>query len=507
MEEDNNPFAGSTHLFAGGVSGFEDHLQYNHFNSFNEVSLQKSEDEIEEEEEAEEEEVVANDNEVIYKESPIHIIDTVIHNGTVLYTIQYGYLKIDRRYSEFLSLSKCLSKLLPTAIIPPLPHKHTFTEYLLNPFNAKTDPEIIETRKRLLTNFLKRCMNLEMITSLSIWDKFLDPKVQWIDVLSSPPITLLPNNNLLAPPLDPTKPSPLHLLLPIPQQQHLAQYSIHIDNTFHDKEIKLVNYQKDCNELNKTMKKLNRHFNGLIRDLNQLGAIYNVFSLENDLNKNVSLSIEKIGQSIDNNYLNSEFLAFKYLIEIKEPIIEVKENSKNSIEKVLKFQKLKIVQLNIIKSTIKIREQKINSIKNLQYQSDRLEEVLIKSTSNLNSDSVNETISNLQNGESISKISSPWLKLFHSGNSNDLSKLNSMQRSEEIKKLENELVRLNDCLRIITKDIEEINKSINENLIELLNYFKFKFDLLVKNFVKNILNYLNENLKSWEEAKQAIDDI
>jgi hypothetical protein len=525
MDEDNNPFAGSTHLFASGVSGFED--LHSGFQGIQGLSTPQEQlrNEYEEEDDDDLEDDHHHHHETAHyhnghndysadDSTPIYITDTSVIHGTVLYTIHYtteqgSPLEARRRYSEFASLRLTLCRLLPTVVVPPLPHKHTLAEYLLNPFNAKTDPTTISSRKRLLTSFLQRCYSIPQIYHSPVWNSFLDPVVNWGQVLITPPVSLLPSSSLSAPPLDPVKPSPLHLLLPIPR----ANYSgTHIDNTFHEYQQRLINYRSTTSQLNKIVKKSNRHFTGLVRDLGQLGALYNAFSLENTStgdNDLLSLAIEKTGQAIDVTYLNAEVIAFKLLVELQEPILEIKENSKISVDKVLSFQRLKTLQLSIVQSTIKIREDKIKSLKNLQYQSDRLEEVLNKSNAHVNSSSINTAVSKLQKGDSVSRVSSPWLRLFHAGNTrtNDISKLNQVQRTEEIEKIESELVKLNDCLRIVTKDIEQINEAIHENLDELMVFFRKKWDVVINNYTKSLMVYLKDNLKAWEEAKLAIDEI
>lgn len=141
------------------------------------------------------------------------------------YVILYENNKIIRRYSEFHSLRQSLTRLLPTIIIPPIPSKHSLLKYIWSPINAANDSKIISTRKKMLNSFLSNCLNIQEISNDIVFQKFLNPEFNWKDVLSSSPIIILPLNNLLAPPLSPTKPSPLHSILPIPSNSSLRNYN------------------------------------------------------------------------------------------------------------------------------------------------------------------------------------------------------------------------------------------------------------------------------------------
>jgi hypothetical protein len=56
-------------------------------------------------------------------------------------------LEVRRRYSEFASLRNLLHQYYPSLIIPPIPEKHSLTEYAMKQGKAKDNPKIIEKRK------------------------------------------------------------------------------------------------------------------------------------------------------------------------------------------------------------------------------------------------------------------------------------------------------------------------------------------------------------------------
>ncbi|KAG9855790.1 putative autophagy protein Atg20, partial [Aureobasidium melanogenum] len=159
---------------------------------------------------------------ILYENPDLEI--QIVHAGKntegggsyITYTIRTGDIEVRRRYSEFASLRATLVALHPTLIIPPIPEKHSITDYASKPTKAKEDLGIIELRQRMLTTFLNRCRRMQEVRDDNVWWRFLDPNASWNEVLHSHPVVNIPKNNLKAPPLDPANPSPGHNFLPVP---------------------------------------------------------------------------------------------------------------------------------------------------------------------------------------------------------------------------------------------------------------------------------------------------
>ncbi|KAL6945509.1 hypothetical protein ACO0QE_002969 [Hanseniaspora vineae] len=319
-EEDNNPFAGTNHMFASGITqperlsevvktgvpadtedqkvlaaepvvsslSFSDPQtglltpnNSNLFSSNHDYNLNSSYYNINS----------ASNNHLSEepdKNLPVRIVEAGHYRnslgkhaiGYTINVVNSGNTNVIRRYSEFHSLRDCLAKLMPCIIIPPIPKKHSFFKYFINPINAENDLEIIEKRKRLLQNFLNSCYQNTKIRENIVFIKFLNSEYTWNKIASAPPISILPQNNLLAPPLQQTKPSPLHALLPVPQS--VIQDSIPKKDfinkkfvPFLQKYIELVN---DLQKITKSMKK--GKYMGMSKCLAEFGAYYNAFSLE-----------------------------------------------------------------------------------------------------------------------------------------------------------------------------------------------------------------------------------
>ncbi|KAI9176156.1 Sorting nexin, cytoplasm-to-vacuole targeting pathway/endosomal sorting [Blastocladiella emersonii ATCC 22665] len=130
----------------------------------------------------------------------IRVVDTPkAHDGSgssyTAYVIKYGDRELKRRYSEFASLRKCLGKLYPTQVIPPIPEKHSLADYATKQTRAKQDRVIIDKRKRMLQLFLNRIAWHPILSTEHLFHRFLEPGVLWSDILHSAKVTTLPKSS------------------------------------------------------------------------------------------------------------------------------------------------------------------------------------------------------------------------------------------------------------------------------------------------------------------------
>ncbi|ORZ34420.1 hypothetical protein BCR44DRAFT_125767 [Catenaria anguillulae PL171] len=102
--------------------------------------------------------------------------------------------EVKRRYSDFASLRKCLRKLYPMLVVPPIPEKHSLAEYAAKPGKAKQDPVVIERRKRMLQSFLNRLIWHPILSTEHLVHQFLDPQAMWTNVVSSAKVATLPKS-------------------------------------------------------------------------------------------------------------------------------------------------------------------------------------------------------------------------------------------------------------------------------------------------------------------------
>lgn len=585
-EEDNNPFSGTSHLYASGIAavadGEDDFIPKDMF-----VKEQL--------EEASEEEVVEGSDSAVYKkgeetlEEPlgasslgtnahfepyVSLSMSMANTSNVVsdkendvvkipeagdykdpwgkhaigYVIKYQGKEIIRRYSEFDTLRQALVRLLPTIVIPPIPSKHPLIKYFLSPLSVENDSKIIEKRKRMLASFLNNCYAISEIRSHVVFVKFLDPEYSWKNVLNSPPIVILPMNNLLAPPLNPTKPSPLHSLLPA--QTSLSRLdpkahngsTIELETKFAHLEGLLARYKHSIQPVHRILRQHRLHFRSLSSLFAELGAYYNAFSLEGNVItskssaaqiKSLSNGIEKIGHSFDVKYVSSEILVEKLLTALEEPSCEILQFLEDS-QRVILFRKLKKLQYQIIESTLAKREARIKSLKETQHQVKRLEEALIQNARE--SPTIAEAVKHLESrgfseGEEAGSVrtetseqQTPETVGFSPSHFPKTGKrpkrkrsarfseiephlLTEEERQEEIQRLYKEVEKLNDCFALIKRDMDEVNQSSLHSLLQLVEHIDQKWRLMLKDYTKSMICWLKECLNAWRNAKLIVDGI
>lgn len=491
--------------------------------------------------------------------------------------------EVVRRYSEFDSLRQSLRRLLPTIVVPPIPSKHPLIKYLMHPISAETDKVIIGKRKRLLQSFLNHCSAIPEIGHHVVFKKFLNPEYTWKDVLNSPPISILPVNNLVAPPLEPTKPSPLHQLLPAPsstsrldsaelQTKFLNLSSISnqdneddiliMEKKFAHIEVLCTKHKVRFRGFFKNVKHNKNHVYSLYSLLAELGATYNLFSLDNNIMANsknlkkikfLSEGIEKIGNAFDVEYLSTEVLAGEIKAILEEPIEEFIQLLETSQE-ILDFRKLKKLQFQIIKHNIILKDTRLKSLKDAQRQ---MKKILDTSTETTERPTANGIVSS---GESLdTNISSPGdisllgetaeiisTQEFETPSFeeeqdadmnesnldiNDVSQtivlnkknkkgssskkygttpphfLSEFERQQEIDQIEREIVKLNHCFDLVSKDIVDVNKSSLNSLTHVIKYIEIRWDVILMQMTKEIIQWTGICLENWKKAKIAVNNI
>lgn len=571
-EEDNNPFSGTTHLYASGIAAVTDARDdYDfpepalNFENNSDSNIEHSRTDVPNViAEADERELDVEDDtlhswkfatselsrnsvfETSYmnlshgEDAPeaIRIIDAGQYKDgygkyAIGYKIEFGGIVVTRRYSEFDSLRQSLCRLLPTIIIPPIPSKHPIIKYIFNPLHVEKDIRTINRRQRLLARFLNNCHKVQEIRDHVVFQKFLNPEYFWKEVLSSPPISILPMNNLLAPPLNPTKPSPLHVLLPTPSTltMHRRDELIAAND---ETEKKFVNYNSDLvklkeilQPLHKTGRNIRTNIQNYSNVLSELGAYFNAYSLENsvfqvvsliDQMNRLSMGIEKVGQSIDVSYVSTELLSEGIVFILEERTKEMLQFI-HEAQRVLQFRNFKQEQYYTIEKTIKKRQLRIKQLKEADEQSIRLGEALKLNAEEsptvaqaLESISQNSTKKQPTDPQFIdiikSKIPSNG-KSPSSSSSNELEPhlLTQDERASQVNKLERELEKLHECFRLIEKDLQQVNKSMQGSLNHLDEYFKETWHMILRDLCHHIVSWLKDCSQSWHSTKQAIESI
>ncbi|KRZ98590.1 uncharacterized protein AC631_05646 [Debaryomyces fabryi] len=383
---------------------------------------------------------------------------------------------VKRRYSEFKSLRDSLQILFPTLVIPPIPEKHTLFTYLINSIDNSKELNIIETRKRCFANFLKDIIfdSNAALKSCVLVHKFLDPNYElcWNNAINEPPVSLIPNNLLLANPVNPTDQNGLYSLLPIVngfelnsnidnisslhklnEDLHKLNEQVHVfelrkeqndkrrtvepaTNLFTEIPISLIDFEKNFHqnikvltELNKLNSRSVKNFKSIIHTLVELGGNLNNFSLQihelNTESNELSSLIEKFGSTIDSNFLGYEaFLMNDIIPEWQEPISQLVQYYLTSLQ-LIKFYKFKIIQYKLV---YKLKFNKYQELANISNNFESQLKLQDLRNLDIDSPSINEAIKKielnqkrLKNRKLSSKKS--WYGLF-GGNSKPTFTLN-----------------------------------------------------------------------------------
>lgn len=382
---------------------------------------------------------------------------------------------VKRRYSEFKSLRDNLMRLFPTIIIPPIPQKHTLLTYLITSINNNEEISIVETRKRLFEFFLKDLIfhSNERLKNCVLLHKFLDPNYEmcWENAINEPPLTLVPDNLLLASPIDPTRQNGLYSLLPVlngyepgsnsgtgdnlgslkklnedlQKANAIARSTISTEErddskAFNEIPLTLIHFEanflhaiKTTSDLEKLNTRASTHLKALISALIELGSNLNNFSLQihspnSDNELNLANQIEKFGSTIDSVFLNYEsYTISSFIPKWQEPIHQLIQHYYSATH-LLRFYKLKLIQFKLIKKSRVRKQLELESYTNSLDSQQNINEAL-KNGLELNSPSITQAVKRFEQKQRKYKKSllvrqkKSWYGLF-GGKSNLNSNLN-----------------------------------------------------------------------------------
>ncbi|KAK9477295.1 hypothetical protein V1514DRAFT_334417, partial [Lipomyces japonicus] len=292
--------------------------------------------------------------------------------GFISYTIRTGELAVRRRYSEFESLRNSLTRLFPTLIVPPIPEKHTMSDYAAAPTKAKEDHRIIDHRRRMLAVFLNRCRTIKQIRESIVFQRFLDPNVSWSEVLVSYPLTSIPKYVLRAPPLKTYDPSPDHAYLPVPSSS--TRLKNDPEPEFNAAETKAKEYESTMqNGIERVNKRIIKRYGEISADLSELGARYNAWSL-NEVNT-LANAIEKTGQAVDGTYIATEELITSLSSSFSEPLSESAQFAA-IVRSVLKYRHQKALQHDMTLNSLAVKKNLLAALEQTEMESQRINDYL-----------------------------------------------------------------------------------------------------------------------------------
>ena len=239
------------------------------------------------------------------------------------------------------------------------------------------------------------------------------------EVLHSHPISSVPKNNLKAPPLDPANPTPAHNWLPVPSSSaklrsvtstsasgtptsptdhavmpSAAAHTIPGPQIFgrfppssqhlseQDLDPYFMNFEASTRELELllqgSIEKVNRrtleHLAKLASDFAELGARYNGFSLS-ESSPTVAAAIERIGQAVDNTYLETEALSSDLGASFAEPMRESAQFA-GVVRQVLRYRIQKRVQQEMTRDELEKKKTLLDSLERSEIEAKRIDAYL-----------------------------------------------------------------------------------------------------------------------------------
>ncbi|KAG0005530.1 Sorting nexin, cytoplasm-to-vacuole targeting pathway/endosomal sorting, partial [Modicella reniformis] len=322
--------------------------------------------------------------------SAIKVADGLTASSFVAYTIQIGPQQdneVKRRYSEFASLRSVLCKMYPTLIIPPIPEKHSISNYANIQNKSKEEAVIVDKRKRLLQKFLNRLAKHEILSYEHVFHRFLESGVSWAELMHCPPISTLPKNPLNATltassssilfsrsPFMPSSPSTTQ---PSPGTggQTFIPPPMRPDPRFVDSEVFTHKFYLQLSGSVERSKKVVRKLGEIAQDNSELGANLNGFSLSENQCVPLSRAIERTGQAVDSSFIATSTLIQSLEVGVNESLQEYIQYA-NIIKSILKFRHQKHIQSESTADQLESKRSSLENLEKMESEAKRIEDAL-----------------------------------------------------------------------------------------------------------------------------------
>lgn len=514
----------------------------------------------------------------------IDVVSSELLAGTkvMVYVIQLSLEKlggpviVKRRYLEFKSLRDTLVKLFPTTVVPPIPEKHSLLTYLINSIDSSREVSVVEVRRRQFAKFLQDVVFEELSAQLKecpLFLKFLDPNYElaWENAMHEPPVSLLPQNLLLANPNDPTDQNGLYYLMPriagfdinapdnLPALRKInddlrklygdvSLYNLketrngglkHMTEDFSNIPTELVNFETNfhqnirvLSEMHKLNNKNVRNLELMIKVLIELGANLNNFSLQiHEMvsvdNNKLSNAVEKFGSTLDSSFLNFEHFLYAHVTPAwEEPITQFIQYYFSALQ-LIKFYKYKLLQYKLL---YKLKFSKVQELASFTYNQQSIQRL---KDLDIDSPSIQSAIRRIESKLKLksSQAGKSWYGLFGGNKTasftlpDDRSSLHSQASMEasstllsgegspdrniqsRIEHIEKELDKLDQLINLFNGDLSKLTSSLEINLQEYQDKMEKKWLTVMLALVKAGTQLFEENLACWREFKSSFGEI
>ncbi|KAJ3129141.1 Sorting nexin, cytoplasm-to-vacuole targeting pathway/endosomal sorting [Nowakowskiella sp. JEL0407] len=415
-------------------------------------------------------------------------------------------LETKHRYSEFEAFQKYLVRSYPTVVVPPIPEKHTISDYATKQGKAKDDPVTIDKRKRMLETFLNRVAIHPVLRRDVVFHKFLEPGISWHEALTNAPLpaSLINKNKSALQKLT----EPRTLRNPDRQFGAAEDYTLRFSSrTSHalNVERRLVKLTQESSQT-----------------YSELGATFNAWSLSE---KDLSEAIDQVGQAFDSMSTVTNQLAQAMEERMTDPLQEYVLFSK-VIEKLLNWRHDRHVEFEVVTETIHNKKKTLQKLEASELEAQRLAAALrAEGTLGHRQHLPPPSISNEVPGENRGQVnqssnipantfSEYYRPAITPRPQGFLATINSLidndpevTRRNTISKTRVNLVSLEEQRKIALKDLQTANSEIQEDLDRFQSRKIVDFRNLFLSYAMAMKEYHRRSVLAWEEAKSAVDQI
>ncbi|RCI02617.1 Autophagy-protein 20 [Rhizopus stolonifer] len=456
------------------------------------------------------------------------------NHSFIVYTIQTQDMKeIKRRYSEFESLRKSLVRLYPVLLVPPIPEKHSITEYTRKDENIG----VINKRKRMLERFLVRISDHPILRQEHVFHRFIHGNESWNDILTSAPLSDLPKDPLL-PGVTLSQPNSV---IPIPPSSYILKIphpaferaEINVNKTMQDKGIKLDRSQKNI------LKRLT----DLSNDYTELGSVYNALSLYEPSGV-LSGFIEKLGQVVDDSCSSTHEMIRDLEIECAEHIQDYSQYIQIT-QQALRYRHMKQAQVELIQDTLDQRHVVLDSLVRKQDESNKLKSELdslsitpqeLKEDEEddfLDTESIEDgfaavikedikkseeeydypasaTLSTVRSSKEHIKKWSSTKKLFSAFSFTFQGMIDSdpeQTRQNQIMKTRETIRQLENAKQSTSQELVDMSSLLEEELKRLEDQQNKELKSILVSFAKIHLAYCERNMMCWKKIRNEVNEL
>ncbi|KAI8146304.1 hypothetical protein BJV82DRAFT_643459 [Fennellomyces sp. T-0311] len=450
----------------------------------------------------------------------------------IVYTIRFQDKEARRRYSDFDSFRNGLARLYPDVLVPPIPEKHSLTDYAHVPNRSKENQAMVDKRKRMLQRFLVRLASHPRLCHEHVFHRFLDGGVPWPEVLNSPPLSTLENDD--------------SLLLPSPSTSHVLKDP---DPAFVESENVAEKHAEFANSpLDRSQRRLLRRLGDMANDYAELGTAYNMLGLnESD---QIAPTIEKLGFAADTTCSKTQYLVHELEVDFAEHMQEYAQYTRIA-KQVLRHRHLKHAQLELIGASLQTKKSLLRNLlqtedKALQLEADihHNEQPKPPSTETVSGEDDDFDTHSIEDGfASIDAThipkdlsSSPDAATYPSSASASAIRasrdryrkwssprklLNAMSytlqgmmdvdpeatRRNQIAKLKENVTQLEGAQAKVRQELKEISENIQQELDMFQKQRASELRAMMIAYAKIHIKYCEESVASWRQARVQVDSI